>query len=63
LNVCDANVTGAFGRTILHEIAAMDDWITEDEVAAFGYAALKAGARMERGDEMLNSTPLGWACR
>ncbi len=41
----------------------MGDWITEDEVAAFGLAALEAGARMDRRDEILCSTPLGWACR
>ena len=63
LNACDVNVVGEFGRTILHEIAAMRDWITEDEVAAFGRAALEAGARLDRRDDILSSTPLGWACR
>jgi ankyrin repeat protein len=63
LNACDVNVVGSFGRTILHEIAAMGDWITEDEAAAFGRAALEAGARTDRRDEILSSTPLGWACR
>jgi ankyrin repeat protein len=63
LNACDVNVLGSFGRTILHEIAAMGDWITEDEVVAFGRAALEAGARMDRRDDILSSTPLGWACR
>ncbi len=63
LNACDVNVVGAFGRNILHEIAAMGDWITESEVAAFGRAALDAGARMDRRDDILSSTPLGWACR
>ena len=63
LNACDVNVIGAFGRTILHEIAAMGDWISEEEVAAFGRAALAAGARLDLRDEILSSTPLGWACR
>jgi ankyrin repeat protein len=63
LGACDANVIGSFGRTILHEIAAMRDWITEDEVAAFGRAALEAGARTDGRDDILKSTPLGWACR
>jgi hypothetical protein len=63
LNACDVNVVGGFGRSILHEIAAMGDWTTEDEVAAFGRAALQAGARMDRRDDILSSTPLGWACR
>jgi ankyrin repeat protein len=63
LEACDVNVTGAFGRTILHDIAAMGDWIMDDEVAAFGRAALEAGGRVDRRDEILKSTPLGWACR
>jgi ankyrin repeat protein len=63
LTACDVNVVGSFGRTVLHEIAAMGDWITEDEVAAFGRVALEAGARFDRRDDDLNSTPLGWACR
>ena len=63
LSACDANVVGSFGRTILHEIAAMGDWITEDEVTAFGRAALEAGARTDYRDDILKSTPLGWACR
>ena len=63
LKACDVNVVGGFGRTVLHEIAAMGEWITEDEVAAFGRAALDAGARTDRRDEILSSTPLGWACR
>jgi ankyrin repeat protein len=63
LSACDANVVGWFGRTILHEIAAMGDWITEDEVTAFGRSALEAGARTDYRDDILKSTPLGWACR
>ena len=63
LSACDVNVVGSFGRTILHEIAAMGDWITEDEVTAFGRAALEAGARTDYRDDILKSTPLGWACR
>lgn len=63
LSACDANVIGSFGRTILHEIAAMRDFITEDEVTAFGRAALEAGARADSRDDILKSTPLGWACR
>ena len=63
LGACDANVIGSFGETVLHEIAAMRDWIAEDEVATFGLAALQAGARMDHRDDILKSTPLGWACR
>jgi ankyrin repeat protein len=63
LTACDVNVVGSFGRTVLHEIAAMGDWITEDEVAAFAQVALDAGTRFDRRDDILASTPLGWACR
>lgn len=63
LRAADAKMVGAFGRTILHDIAAMREWITEDEVVSFGQAALKAGARTDHRDDILKSTPLGWACR
>jgi ankyrin repeat protein len=63
LRVCDANIVGAFGLTILHDIAAMPEWITDDEVVLFGRGALDAGARTDRRDDILKSTPLGWACR
>ena len=41
----------------------MRDFITEDEVTAFGRAALEASARTDSRDDILKSTPLGWACR
>jgi hypothetical protein len=63
LERCDPNLVGGFGRTVLHEIAAMGDHITEEEAAAFASALLEAGARMDVRDEILQSTPLGWACR
>ena len=63
LNACDPNIIGSFGRTILHDIAAMREWISEDEVAHFGHAALEAGATTDHRDEILKSTPLGWSCR
>lgn len=60
---CDANVTGSCGRTVLHEVAAMRNHITEPETAAFAEALLNAGAETGRRDGILNSTALGWACR
>jgi len=63
LSACDINVVGSFGRTILHEIAAMRDFITDHEVTSFGRAALEAGARTDHRDDILRSTPLGWARR
>jgi hypothetical protein len=52
-----------FGTTVLHEIVTMGDHVTEEERVAFATAALDAGARMDLRDELLRSTPLGWACR
>ncbi|HEX5000087.1 MAG TPA: ankyrin repeat domain-containing protein [Terriglobia bacterium] len=48
-----------FGQTILHEIVA---W---GQVAGLTLAAmtLDAGARLDVRDDLLRSTPLGWACR
>jgi len=63
LERCDPNLTGAFGRTALHEVAAMREHVTEEEAAAFARALLDAGARMDLRDDILKSTPLGWACR
>jgi ankyrin repeat protein len=66
---CHANVRGSFGRTILHDVMAMghhdgvSGWITEDEALAFAVTLLDAGARTDVRDDLLQSTPLGWACR
>jgi ankyrin repeat protein len=58
-----ANVPGRFGLTILHDMAAVSEHMTEDERVAFGVVLLDAGARLDARDELLKSTPLGWACR
>src|ERR1700722_1670732 len=63
LERCDPNLIGSFGRTVLHEVAAMREHVTEEEAAAFAWALLDAGARMDVRDDILKSTPLGWACR
>jgi hypothetical protein len=63
LERCDPNLIGGSGRTVLHEVAAMRDHVTAEEAAAFATALLDAGARMDRRDDILASTPLGWACR
>ena len=66
---CHANVRGSLGRTILHDVMAMgfhdgaSGWITEEEALAFAVTLLDAGARTDVLDELLKSTPLGWACR
>jgi ankyrin repeat protein len=50
-----------FGLTILHSVAAKD--LTVEERLAFASALLDAGARTDLRDNLLMSTPLGWACR
>jgi Ankyrin repeats (3 copies) len=63
LERCDPNVIGAFSRTVLHEVAAMREHITEEEAVLFAKALMDAGARTDIRDDILKSTPLGWACR
>ncbi|MCU1272828.1 MAG: Ankyrin [Bryobacterales bacterium] len=63
LERCDPSVIGGFGRTVLHEVAAVGDHVTDDEAAPFATALLDAGARTDVRDDILKSTPLGWACR
>jgi ankyrin repeat protein len=63
LGRCNPNVSGSFGRTALHEVAAMREHVTEEEAASFARVLLDAGASMNLRDDILKSTPLGWACR
>jgi ankyrin repeat protein len=51
------------GATILHQIVVMGDHVTAEERTAFAAAVLDAGARLDLRDDLLQSTPLGWACR
>ncbi len=68
-NMAGAQSFGAFRRTILHDVMAMgfhdgvSGWITDEEALPFAVALLDAGARTDVRDDMLLSTPLGWACR
>jgi ankyrin repeat protein len=63
LERCDPNVSGRFGLTILHDVAGSRKHVAADERVAFATMLLDAGAKMDLRDELLNSTPLGWACR
>jgi ankyrin repeat protein len=69
LERCDPNLRGRpqddgrFGLTILHSIAGSRDHLTPQERTAFATMALDAGARTDLRDNLLKSTPLGWACR
>jgi len=63
LERCGANVTGRFGQTILHSVAALREHVTAEEALGFATMLLDAGARLDVRDDLLKSTPLGWACR
>lgn len=63
LGRCGPNHAGAFGRTPLHEVASMGSWVTAAESAAFARVLLDAGAKVDVRDQLLESSPLGWACR
>jgi len=60
---CDPNVAGRFGRRALHEVAAAGAHVTEEEASTLAEILLTAGARTDVRDDLLKSTPLGWACR
>lgn len=51
------------GATILHEIVTTGNHVTDEERVTSAIAALDAGARLDVRDDILKSTPLGWACR
>jgi ankyrin repeat protein len=61
----DANVSGSFGRTLLHDVSAA--WprapLGPEERLDFATTLLDAGGRLDVRDDLLKSTPLGWACR
>jgi hypothetical protein len=68
LERCDPNLRGRptdrhqFGLTTLHNIVARGNLAAVERVA-FAKAILDKGARVELRDNLLKSTPLGWACR
>ena len=56
-------MVGQFGLTILHSVAGSREHVTPEERVAFATMLLDAGARPAIRDDLLKSTPLGWACR
>ena len=48
-----------YGQTMLHEAVSRDHGVG----VALATILLDAGARMDVRDNLLKSTPLGWACR
>jgi ankyrin repeat protein len=58
----DANIT-RFGASVLHYAAADRGPMEGRDRARFASMLLDHGARMDFRDDLLKSTPLGWACR
>jgi ankyrin repeat protein len=59
----DPNVRSGKGTTMLHEIAASRGGLTADDRIVYATLMLDRGARLDVRDNLLESTPLGWACR
>ena len=51
------------GATVLHFVAARDAALSEPARVRFAAMLLDHGARVDLRDDLLRSTPLGWACR
>jgi ankyrin repeat protein len=68
LQRADASVH-SHGRTLLHHVMALEPEpgsaknLTPERRLAFANSLLDAGARLDIRDNLLKSTPLGWACR
>ncbi len=58
----DPNVR-RFGATVLHFAAAHHGSVGDADRARFASMLLDHGARVDVRDDLLQSTPLGWACR
>jgi len=58
----DANVS-RFGQTPLHFVAARQGPLPGPDRARFAEMLVDHGARLDLRDDLLKSTPLGWACR
>ncbi|WP_158752396.1 ankyrin repeat domain-containing protein [Acidobacterium sp. S8] len=58
----DPNIT-RFGQTVLHFTAARQGGLSDEDRAHFASMLLDHGARPDLRDDLLRSTPLGWACR
>jgi ankyrin repeat protein len=58
----DPNVA-RYGQTLLHFTAAYRGSVSDGDRARFAAMLLDFGARLDLRDDLLKSTPLGWACR
>ena len=60
---CNPNVPSGRGTTVIHEVAASRGGLTASDRVAYTTLLLDRGARLDVRDDLLKSTPLGWACR
>ena len=63
LDRADPSVRSQKGATLLHDIAASRGGLTAGDQLAYASLLLDAGASLDLRDDLLQSTPLGWACR
>jgi ankyrin repeat protein len=59
----DANVSSRMGQTVLHFTAAHHGKLSDAARVRFAGMLLDHGATLDIRDDLLRSTPLGWACR
>ena len=58
----DPNIS-RYGQTPLHFVAARRSALSGQDRARFASILIDHGARLDLRDDLLKSTPLGWACR
>ena len=58
----DPNIS-RYGQTMLHFAAARHSGLPGEDRARFASMLIDHGARLDLRDDLLKSTPLGWACR
>jgi ankyrin repeat protein len=58
----DPNVS-RYGQTPLHFAAGYRGTVSDEDRARFAAMLIEKGARLDVRDDLLRSTPLGWACR
>jgi ankyrin repeat protein len=62
LHGIDPNVA-RFGQTALHYAAARHSGLSDGDRARFASLLIDYGAKLDIRDDLMKSTPLGWACR
>src|SRR5205085_2516668 len=63
LQHCNPDARLFFGRTILHDVIGLCGRDSRTDGVVFATAVLDAGGSLNLRDDLLKSTPLGWACR